>query len=97
TPTSPSGRYPPPLGKSAAGAPARPLPPRDFRAAARASARKGARDIPPLSQGGLHDRDRILARTPRRSHRIHHAPASERGLISVSSSYSVVPACAGTP
>jgi hypothetical protein len=27
------------------------------------------------------NRDRILARTPWRPHRVHHAPAAERGLI----------------
>jgi hypothetical protein len=60
--------------------PLRRLPARDFRATARGRAQEGARDVPPLSQGGLHDRDRILARAARRSYRIHGAAASQRGL-----------------
>ena len=47
----------------------------------REAAREKAREMfAPLSQGRLHDRDRELARTARRRHRVHHAAAAERGL-----------------
>src|SRR5262249_32297599 len=75
-----SRRHRSPLGQSAARAAARRFPARDLRAAARAGAGKGARDISPLSQGRLYDGDRVLARASRRSHRIHHATASQRRL-----------------
>ena len=56
------------------------LPARNVCAAARGRARKGARDVPPLSQGSLYDHDRKLARTAGRRHRVHHAAAADRGL-----------------
>src|SRR5882757_10195822 len=79
----PPCRYRPPLGGSVGWpcAAARWVPPGDVRPATRGRAREGARDAAALSQGGLHDRDRILARAARRPHRVHGAAASERGLI----------------
>ena len=48
----------------------------------REAAREKAREIfRRFSQGGLHDRDRKLARAAGRRHRVHHAAAAERGLI----------------
>src|SRR5215467_8066054 len=59
---------------------ARQLPARDLCIAAGGGTGEGARVVPPLSQGGLHDPDRILARSARGSHRVHGATAAERGL-----------------
>src|SRR6185503_4954628 len=56
------------------------VPARDLRAAARAGAAEGARGVRPLPQARLHDRDRKLARTARRAHRVHHAAAADGGL-----------------
>src|SRR4051812_4952635 len=56
------------------------VPPRDLRAAARGSARQGARDFPSFPQARLYDRNRKLARTARRPHRVHHAPPADGGL-----------------
>ena len=54
---------------------------RDTFALPRAQAREKAQGaVPALSQGRLSDRDRELARAPRRPHRIHHAAPAQRGL-----------------
>ena len=50
--------------------------PRDKRGRGRAT-------FSPLSQGGLYERGRKLARTARRRHRIHDAAARQRGLARV--------------
>src|SRR5262249_31405149 len=72
----------PPLcaGAGRSRAAARRIPARDLRVATRGGPRKGARAVPALSQGRLHDRDRILARAGGRSHRIHPATAAQRRL-----------------
>ena len=56
------------------------LAPEDLHPAEGKGPREGARVLRRLSQGRLHDGNRELARTRRRPHRIHHAPAPQRGL-----------------
>ena len=78
-----SRRHRSPLGESAAGASARPVPARYLRAAARASAGKGTREMfRRFPTAAYMTEIETLARTPRRPHRVHYASASERGLIS---------------
>src|ERR1700691_514419 len=43
-------------------------------------ARKSARMVRSLSEGRLYDGNRVLARTGRRTHRIHHPASAERRL-----------------
>jgi hypothetical protein len=51
---------------------------RETFALPREAAREKAREM--FRRFRLHDRDRILAGAARRSHRIHHAASSQRGL-----------------
>ena len=52
----------------------------DVSPAAARGASEGARMVRALSQGRLHDRDRVVARARRRRDRVRHAPAADRRL-----------------
>jgi hypothetical protein len=54
---------------------------RDLYAQARRGASQVARLFREVPESSLHDRNRILARSLRRPHRIHHPPPAQRRLI----------------
>jgi hypothetical protein len=58
----------------------RSLATRNVLPAARGCADQGARVVRPLSQGRLHDRDRVLARTRGWADRVRDAKVAERGM-----------------
>jgi hypothetical protein len=68
-------------GTDASGVPRGCLAARDLYASTRRGAGQSARLFREVSESGLHDGNRILARTLQRPHRIHDAPPAQRRLI----------------
>src|SRR3954447_21357723 len=64
---------------------------RDVHFAPRQGAVPGARFPEPVSQSGLHEQRRKLARTAQRRNRVHHAAAAQRRLRAGASEFRIAP------